>query len=288
MLRLFRHNDGTVALFNGMSTTPPDTIATLLAYQDARAGTAETAGPSGYRRLQGEDTLLVMDVGHPPPEAYSCTAHAGCLSFELSDRGEKIITNCGAPPLGRDTHRALARATAAHSTLVIDDMSSCQFAPVDEERWPLGGPVLSGPQKVTALRESDESSEKITASHDGYSRDFNVIHRRKLTLGLDGGWLIGEDLLERANSRRAIRKKPITLRFHLHPAIRAESTEPEIVRLLLPSGTVWVFSSERPVRLEESILFASQDGMRRAVQLVIADDTEVGRIKWSLVRDGAA
>lgn len=288
MLRLFRHDDGTVALFNGMSTTPPDTIATLLAYQDARAGTAETAGPSGYRRIHGEDTILMMDVGRPPPEAFSLTAHAGCLSFELSDRGEKIISNCGAPPEGRDTYRALARATAAHSTLVIDDTSSCHFAPLDEDRWPTGGPVLEGPRKVTALRESDEASEKIIATHDAYEREFGVIHRRTLTLGRDGGWLIGEDGLEPAVKRKSIKKKPIALRFHLHPAIRVDVQEPEIVKLHLPSGTIWTFSCEKPVSVEESILFASQDGSRRMTQLVIAETTDVGRIKWSLVREGGS
>jgi len=288
MLRLFRHDDGTVALFNGMSTTPPDTIATLLAYQDARAGTAETAGPSGYRRIHGEDTILIMDVGRPPPEAFSLTAHAGCLSFELSDRGEKIISNCGAPPEGRDTYRALARATAAHSTLVIDDTSSCHFAPIDEDRWPAGGPVLEGPHKVTALRESDEASEKITATHDAYARKFGVIHRRTLTLGRDGGWLIGEDGLEPASKRKSIKKNPIALRFHLHPAIRVDVQEPEIVKLHLPSGTIWTFSCEKPVAVEESILFASQDGSRRTAQLVIAETTDIGRIKWSLVREGGS
>jgi len=286
MLRLFRHDDGTVALVNGMSTTPPDTIATLLAYQDARAGTAETAGPSGYRRIHGEDTILMMDVGRPPPEAFSLTAHAGCLSFELSDRGEKIISNCGAPPEGRDTYRALARATAAHSTLVIDDTSSCHFAPIDEDRWPAGGPALEGPHKVTALRESDEASEKITATHDAYARKFGVIHRRTLTLGRDGGWLIGEDGLEPASKRKSIKKNPIALRFHLHPAIRVDVQEPEIVKLHLPSGTIWTFSCEKPVAVEESILFASQDGLRRTAQLVIAETTDLGRIKWSLVREG--
>jgi len=286
MLRLFRHDDGTVALVNGMSTTPPDTIATLLAYQDARAGTAETAGPSGYRRIHGEDTILMMDVGRPPPEAFSLTAHAGCLSFELSDRGEKIISNCGAPPEGRDTYRALARATAAHSTLVIDDTSSCHFAPIDEDRWPAGGPALEGPHKVTALRESDEASEKITATHDAYARKFGVIHRRTLTLGRDGGWLIGEDGLEPASKRKSIKKNPIALRFHLHPAIRVDVQEPEIVKLHLPSGTIWTFSCEKPVAVEESILFASQDGSRRTAQLVIAETTDLGRIKWSLVREG--
>jgi len=286
MLRLFRHDDGTVALVNGMSTTPPDTIATLLAYQDARAGTAETAGPSGYRRIHGEDTILMMDVGRPPPEAFSLTAHAGCLSFELSDRGEKIISNCGAPPEGRDTYRALARATAAHSTLVIDDTSSCHFAPIDEDRWPAGGPALEGPHKVTALRESDEASEKITATHDAYARKFGVIHRRTLILGRDGGWLIGEDGLEPASKRKSIKKNPIALRFHLHPAIRVDVQEPEIVKLHLPSGTIWTFSCEKPVAVEESILFASQDGSRRTAQLVIAETTDLGRIKWSLVREG--
>src|SRR6201999_885214 len=34
MLRFFRHGDGTFALFNGMSGTPSDVLATLLAYDD--------------------------------------------------------------------------------------------------------------------------------------------------------------------------------------------------------------------------------------------------------------
>ena len=36
MLRFFRHGDGTFALFNGMGPTPPDLLATVLAYDDAR------------------------------------------------------------------------------------------------------------------------------------------------------------------------------------------------------------------------------------------------------------
>lgn len=169
---------------------------------------------------------------------------------------------------------------------MIDDTSTCHFAPVDNDRWPAGGPVLEGPRIVTALRESDEASEKITASHDAYAREFGVIHRRSLTLGRDGGWLIGEDNLERASKRRSINKRPIALRFHLHPSIRVSVQEPEIIKLELPSGTLWTFSCEKPVSVEESILFASQDGMRRMTQLVITDTTESGRIKWSLVREG--
>ncbi|MBV9530079.1 MAG: heparinase, partial [Bradyrhizobium sp.] len=35
MLRFFRHGDGSIALFNGMTGTPSDLLATLLAYDDA-------------------------------------------------------------------------------------------------------------------------------------------------------------------------------------------------------------------------------------------------------------
>ena len=36
MLRFFRHGDGNFAHFNGMGATPPDLLATVLAYDDAR------------------------------------------------------------------------------------------------------------------------------------------------------------------------------------------------------------------------------------------------------------
>ncbi|MCI0468243.1 MAG: hypothetical protein L0Y57_14795, partial [Beijerinckiaceae bacterium] len=37
MLRLFRHGDGALSLFNGMGVTPPELLATVLAYDDVRA-----------------------------------------------------------------------------------------------------------------------------------------------------------------------------------------------------------------------------------------------------------
>jgi uncharacterized heparinase superfamily protein len=146
MIRLFRHGDGTLALFNGMSATAPDLIATILAYQDTRSGPTETAGPSGYRRIQSDTTILIMDVGKSPPEAFSGSAHAGCLSFELSDNGEKLIINCGAPVAGHEIRRPLARATAAHSTVIVDDVFRTEpYPPVTHEglaRAQIDGRVL--------------------------------------------------------------------------------------------------------------------------------------------------
>ena len=289
MIRLFRHGDGTLALFNGMSATAPDLIATLLAYQDARSPGAETAGPSGYRRIQGADTVLVMDVGRPPPEAYSSLAHAGCLSFELSDGSEKLITNCGAPSMGQEARRFMARATAAHSTLVVGDTSSYRFADDHDDSKPYGSAVIGGPKRVSVARESDPDGERILASHDGYARRFSVIHQRSLTLDHGGAWLMGDDTLRPVREKDGAKNTPYAIRFHLHPGIIAETVEPDVVRLITPSGQIWTFAADLPVMLDDSVLFASLDGMRRTMQLVIESDLlQRSQVKWSLIRGESA
>ena len=128
MLRLFRHGDGTLALFNGMGVTPPELLATILAYDDVRAQPLTSARHSGYQRLEAADAIALIDAGRPPPQIYSQRAHAGCSSFEFSVGAQRLVINCGAPDANRAPAREAARMTAAHSTLVIDDTSSCRFA----------------------------------------------------------------------------------------------------------------------------------------------------------------
>jgi uncharacterized heparinase superfamily protein len=121
MLRLFRHGDGTLALFNGMGVTPPDLLATILAYDDVRAQALTSARNSGYQRLEAADAIALIDAGLPPPQIYSKRAHAGCSSFEFSVGAQRLVINCGAPDANRAAAHEAARMTAAHSTLVIDD-----------------------------------------------------------------------------------------------------------------------------------------------------------------------
>ena len=56
MLRFFRHGDGSFALFNGMGPTPPDLLATILAYDDARGAPVANAPHSGYQRVEAGGT----------------------------------------------------------------------------------------------------------------------------------------------------------------------------------------------------------------------------------------
>ncbi len=127
MLRFFRHGDGNFALFNGMGPTRSDLLSTILAYDDARGTPVSNAAHSGYQRLEASGTVVIMDTGPPPPMPASQEAHAGCLSFELSAKFNRIVVNCGLTATGRDAWRQVARATSAHSTVTFNDVSSCRF-----------------------------------------------------------------------------------------------------------------------------------------------------------------
>src|SRR5262245_32790673 len=123
MLRFFRHGDGNFAHFNGMGPTQPDLVGTVLAYDDARGAPLSNAAHSGFLRAEAKDLLVLLESGCPPPLGMSQEAHAGCLSFELSSGLQRIVVNCGLPGTSRETWRQVARATAAHSTVVFNDTS---------------------------------------------------------------------------------------------------------------------------------------------------------------------
>ena len=292
-IKLFRHGDGALALFNGMSTTPADRLATLLAYNDARVQPIENAPHSGYQRLQARQAVVVVDAGPPPAPAYSDRAHAGCLSFEFSDGVSRAVVNCGAPPPGAEQWRQVARATAAHSTLILADTSSCRFATIAGPGGAVATPIIGGPTAVPMQREIQRGpagpGPGLVATHDGYEAAFGVIHQRRLVLEADGKRLLGEDRIVVTHVGRAA-DDGFVLRFHLHPAARAtRSPDGTQVLLDLPNGRTWTFSAGgRPVLVEESIFFAAPDGARASEQIVVAGAfSQSPAVTWSFERDDA-
>ncbi len=289
MLRLFRHDDGALALFNGMSVTAPDTLATLLAYNDARAQPIENAAHSGYQRLQAKGSVVIMDAGPPPPAAFSNRAHAGCLSFEFSDEQHRIVVNCGAPPPGSEQWRQIARATAAHSTVTVADTSSCRFVGEGRVGAMLGAPILSGPRIVTMQRElrrePDDPAIGVVTSHDGYRATLGVLHHRRILLETTGRRIAGEDRIEIVSpGRSAAGTDAFAVRFHLHPLVRPQ-LEPDgrAARLTLYNGRVWRFDAGGlPVTIEESVFFATPDGARRSEQIVVSSGFRTtNEVLWS-------
>jgi len=288
MLRFFRHGDGTFALFNGMGPTSPELIATILAYDDARGEPVANAPHVGYQRVQAGATVLLMDSGRPPPLDHAADAHAGCLAIEISAKLQRIIVNCGLPASGRESWRQVARATAAHSTVTINDASSCEFLGSGAFRRIIGAPILAGPREVTVTRETTaEGVLVLRAAHDGYVRRFGIVHHRVVQVARDGNRIEGEDLFLPPDGRplAADADDEFALRFHLHPGVRAtRTTDGHGVMLVLPNKDVWNFTApEDLLELEESVFLGGLEGPRRTVQIVIAGQAaKVGRVRWTL------
>jgi len=287
MLRFFRHGDGSIALFNGMSGTPSDILATLLAYDDT-LGTPMVGMPhTGFQRLDAGATTLIIDTGPPPPPNVSHEAHAGCLSFELSSGTSRIVINCGMPSTGRDNWRAFARGTSAHSTLTYHDSSSCQFVKLSAmKKFLHGAPIVSGPANVESFREAVSGGVLLTTSHNGYVARFGVVHRRVLMMVPDGSRIDGEDTISPAPGAR-VRESDFALRFHLHPSVKASRlSDARGVMLVLPNREVWTFEAlDDKVELEDSVFLAGSDGPRRTAQIVIRQDSRhASSVRWSFVR----
>ena len=289
MLRFFRHGDGNFALFNGMSSTPSDILATLLAYDDTHGAPMSNMSHIGFQRLDAGNTVLIADTGPPPPPNISQDAHAGCLSFELSSGASRIIVNCGMPSTGRDNWRGFARGTAAHSTLTYHETSSCQFVELSAmKRLLQGSPVVSGPTQVESYREDIANGTLLTTSHNGYLKRFGVTHRRSLMISPDGTRLDGEDTIVLASDGRSRNKdRDYALRFHLHPAVKASRlSDARGVMLVLPNREVWTFEAlDDRVELEDSVFLAGNDGPRRTSQIIIRQDShQTPSVRWSFSR----
>ena len=286
MLRLFRHGDGSIALFNGMGPTAAHGVATVLAYDDARAAPLAHAPHSGYERMEAGDTVIIADFGAPPPRSYSCDAHAGTLSFEMSSGANRIFINCGVPSSARADLRDAARATAAHTALVVGDTSSARFASgAGLDRF-VAGQMIAGPTDVRMRRAQDEHAVEIEGTHNGYDRSFGLLHERRMTLSADGLRLEGEDKLVATNrSIPGSGQADYALRFHLHPSARAELMEGGTAALLtLPDDTRWLFrASGLAVAIEESIFLGGREGPRQTDQLVVsAKVREVPAAVWTM------
>jgi uncharacterized heparinase superfamily protein len=286
MLRMFRHADGSLALFNGMGNTPPDLVATVLAYDDARTQPIFNAPHSGYQRLEANGSIVIMETGSPPPVGFSHQAHAGCLSFEFSAGQSRLIVNCGAPRAGRPAFTEAARSTPAHSTLILSDSNSSRIVTGANVSRSLEGLIVAGPSQVPVKRISNEDGVSLEASHDGYQNKFGVLHHRRLTLAPDGSYLFGEDKLSLAG-RHSSGTGEYVLRFHLHPSVQVQAYEDQrAVQLVAANGEAWLFhASGQTIAIDQSIFFAAPDGVRPTMQLVVSGKVQdLPEVKWALIR----
>lgn len=274
-LRFFRHGDGALALFNGGQEGEGALVDAVLAQSDARGRPLKSMPHSGFERMLAGRTLVLMDVGRPPPPGLDARAHAGTLAFEMSVGRERLIVNCGSHPCPTGPWRSGLAATAAHSTVTVEETNSAEVLE--------GGGIGRRPGRVSCERVESDGATLVEAGHDGYQRGFRLAHRRRLYLADNGEDLRGEDVLEGPAGHA------FTVRFHLHPSVQVSLIQNGTAALLrLPGGTGWrLRATGGRLGLAESVHLASGEDARRTSQITLSGTTHPDRtaVKWALRRE---
>jgi uncharacterized heparinase superfamily protein len=286
MIRFFRHGDGGLALFQGSGEGDPRTISALLARDEVRGQPHAHAPHSGYQRIVSGHTFVAMDCGGTPPDAFSTEAHASTLSFEFSSAAQRIVVNCGASPQQNQLQDVL-RATAAHSTITLADLSTAFLIQPGIARRLLGARLLGGPDKIDTNRMQTPQGWSITASHDAYAEQYGFVIERMLSLSPQGLVLTGRDrLVPVSKTKRG--SLPFAVRFHIHPDVRVSPSQGGGILLKLANGEGWRFRASGQIAIEESIYLGTGQA-RKTEQLVVVGavrDAEV-QIDWLFEQIGA-
>jgi uncharacterized heparinase superfamily protein len=278
--RFFRHGDGGFALFNDSTEEDSAAIDAVLARAQWPDPAPPRASAAGFDRLAAERVTLIVDTGVPATGVYAAAAHAGTLAFEMSVGRERLIVNCGAGPRDDSDWSLALRATAAHSTLCVEDADSSPVAP---------GGLLSRPAAVEVSREEADGNIWLDASHDGYVGRLGFVHRRRIFLAGDGQDLRGEDaLLPVEGKAPALPETRFDIRFHLHPDVQASVIQNGAAALLrLASGQAWRLQvAGARLDLGESVYFGRKGSARRAEQVVASavSGAAGATVKWAFKR----
>ncbi len=258
MLRMLSHGDRGLGNFQGAGATEMAGIKTLVEH-DTSAGRPLLCAPhSGYCRLSHRSGLLIMDTGVPA----ECNSP---LAIEFSDGPHRIFNNCGMPGSATDEWRKAAADIAAHNTAEIASFESgVKNSPAAE--------VISSPQ-----------GSLINGTNEISGRLGKVSHHRSIFLSQTGNDLRGEDRI----SSLPPGQLDFTLRFHLHPGVKATLTRKESrIVIMLPNKTAWQFNARGgTMSLEDSVFLGDAAGPRKTQQIVIRGSTETANpVNWALRR----
>ena len=248
----------------------------------------------GYARLHGGRTSVIVDASAPPGGRAARTAHASTTAFELCSGRRALVVNCGpGAAFGAEWQRA-ARATASHSALGMEGVSSSRLGRTGE--------ALEHRAKVASSRLTvGTEGTDLYLAHDGWLQSHGLTASRSLTLAHDGRRLSGVDALTAmtAEARRrfedvmtqtAMAGARFAIRFHLHPDVDAAlDMGGAAISLALRSGEIWIFRFSGPAELHLDASAYLENGRvnpRPCSQIVLRGEARgfETRVGWTLAK----
>ena len=285
------HGDGSLGSWQGGWAVDGSEVSALIAASGVRTRPLRDVRQWGYQRVVAQKGILQFDAAPPPLAKHARLGCASTLAFEFSHAGQRLVVNCGgagcAGGLMPVRLEQGLRASAAHSTLVLDDANSTAVL--------INGKIGSGVSEVeidrrTLVGDKLAGATRLEASHNGYAGRYGLTHRRILILRDDGTELRGEDLLVPAGRKGKNGKVGFAIRFHLGPGVEVGLSEDgQGAGLALPDGTYWQFrAGGGQVSIEESI-WADGQGRPQPIQQIVVSGLVSrggGNFAWLLKKMG--
>jgi uncharacterized heparinase superfamily protein len=284
-LRFLTLPDGRLACFQGGEAARPGDVAAALAAapEPAAAKPLTHLAHTGYQRLAGRTLTVMADAAAPAQGAWSETACAQPLAFELLVGKDRLVTNCGWSPRAQGP-QSLRMASAAST------MSLGEAPPGEPEGHRFtrvtGARLRGGARKVTASRQENAEGVWLELSHDAWQETAGLRHERLLFLDRKSDELRGEDRLMPTGGGQG-RPAPATVRFHLHPGVKASvALDRKSVLLHGEAGPGWWLRNDaQEVSIEHSVHY--EEGQpRRALQVVLRSEFPAsgGKMRWKIAR----
>ncbi len=231
----------------------------------------------GYAILHDNKMSIAMDVGDPPPSNFSSEYQSGSLSFEIISNGKKLISNCGYYEGKNEKLVQLSKSTAAQSTLVIDDNSSCKF-----KKYKKNYLIKDGLKILKKNIVFEKNYWKISASHDGYNKKYNTIHEREIEYYPEQSKFVGTDkiLIKRSNSNIKF-----DIRFHLEPNIKLMKTQDSKTILIELEDEGWKFTCDNfNINIDNGLYFGNRNSYIQNQNIFISGITSNNNenINWQL------
>ena len=270
--KFLRFSNGDLPLFNGANH-----INTEKFYEFLESRGYEFEGMEnifcGYAKIKSKKIELFMDANNPSSMLHSRNYQAGPLSFELASSGIKFICNSGSGKNLGEELSYLSSSTAAHSTVTINDTSSCIFQKNALIRKYFGNSLIEKHNIVKKEFKNDKEFIQCIVAHDGYEKRFKILHERQITLFKLKNHIEGIDSLK----CKDLENKNLTfsVRFHIHPDIRITKTMGNDILLSSNEGEGWIFRSPQiPTKIEKNLYFGNPDNIRESSFILLEGNIE--------------
>jgi uncharacterized heparinase superfamily protein len=270
--KFLRFSNGDLPLFNGANHINTEKFYEFLESRGYEFENMENIF-CGYAKIKSKKIELFIDANNPSSMLHSRNYQAGPLSFELASGGIKFICNSGSGKNLGEELSYLTSSTAAHSTVTINDTSSCIFQKNALIRKYFGNSLIEKHNIFKQEFKNDKEFIQCIVGHDGYEKRFKILHERQITLFKSKNHIEGIDSLKCKNLEN--KNLTFSVRFHIHPDIRITKTMGNDILLSSSGGEGWIFRSPQiPTKIEKNLYFGNSDNIKESSFILLEGNVE--------------